>query len=247
MKPLLIVISGFLAFFWANVGMAQVVPPLPTPHAARMITVLGEAQDQVAPDRAVMSVSLISKDQELNKAKQDNDALVGKLVGITQEYKIPKEKVMTSNVYIAPEYSYNNNKRQFIGYTVSRSLRITIDDISIHERLLASLVDAKIDQVNGVDFTLADPEAHAKTVRLRALENAKEKAQALAAAAGGKLGKALNITTGSALSLSPVPYPPQPMAMKAEGFSRSSNSSVAASLPGMITVSKTVVVTYELE
>jgi len=211
------------------------MPPTP-----RMITVSGEASEQVAPDRAILTVSLVSKNRDLNITKRENDQMVEKLVAIAREFKIAKEKIATSGVYISPEYNYVQNKQQFIGYTVNRTLRITMDDISIHERVLSAIVDAKIDQVNGVEFALADPEKLVKNVRVKAVENARAKAQALAEAAGTKLGQVMNISTVD----SGVMLPPRPMtAMRAE----MADSSVAPSLPGMIDLRESVTVSYALE
>jgi len=231
MKPILVL----AALFAASPAFAQ----MPTPP--RMITVSGEASEQVAPDRAILTVSLVSKNRELNVAKRENDQMVEKIVAIAREFKIAKEKIATSNVYISPEYNYINNKQQFIGYMVNRTLRITMDDISIHERVLSAIVDAKIDQVNGVEFALADPEKLAKNVRVKAVENARVKAQALAEAAGAKLGQVLNISTVDSGVMSPRPM----MAMLKSTMA--TESSVAPSLPGMIDLRESVTVSFALE
>jgi uncharacterized protein YggE len=223
---------------WAAPAFAQTPPQM-----LRMITVSGEAEEQASPDRAILTVSLVSKNKDLSAAKSENDAMVEKLVAISRDFKIAKEKVATSNVQISPEYNYDKGKQQFIGYQVSRNLRITMDDITIQERVLSAIVDAKIDQVNGVEFTLADPEARAKNVRVKAVENAHEKAAALATAAGAKLGQVIAIsTTGDN-----VMPPPRPMMMKAMMDSAAGQSSVAPSLPGMITLHESVTVSYALE
>ncbi len=233
MKRLLAFIAAVFILFSANNSTAQ-VPPL-----ARMITVSGEASEDVAPDQAVLSLSLVSKDKELNTAKRNNDEMVEKLVAIAQNFKIPKEKIATSNLSVAPEYSYDNGKQRFVGYTVSRSLRMTIDHLPIHERVLSAVVDAKIDQVNGIEFTLADKESHAKNVRVRAVMNARERAQALAAAAGVKLGQVLNISTAD--------MPPQPIYGRMMMAEAKGGDSVAPSLPGMITLRESVTVSFGLE
>lgn len=231
MKTLLIFLAVFALS--GSPALAQMPP--------RMITVSGEASEDVAPDRAILSLSLASRDTDLSKAKRDNDQMVEKLVTIARDFKIPKEKIATSGMHIAPEYDYDKGQRRFRGYMVSRSLQMTMDDLSIHERVLSAVVDAKIDQVNGVQFTLADQEAHAKTVRVKAVENARERASALAAAAGAKLGQVMMISTTGTAPM-PMPYPRmEAMAMQADG------GSVAPSLPGMITLSESVTVSFALE
>ncbi len=211
----------------------------------RTITVSGESSEQIAPDQAVLSISLVSRDKSLAAAKQHNDKLAEKLVQIAYEYKIPKEKITTSQLYIAPEYNYRpkDNKREFAGYTVNRSLHITIDKLDIHERLLSAIIEAEIDQVNGIDFRLSDPEKHASALRVKAFGNAKAKAAALAQAAGAKLGQALTINTMDVST--PIPGP-RPMMMAARADA-GAEMSVAPSLPGMIELRQAVTVVFGLE
>lgn len=239
MKKLLITLALALA---CPPAWAQMPPPPPMP---RTITVYGEASEQVPPDQAILSLTLQSKDKSLNVAKQRNDDMVKKLVALTNDFKIPKEKVATSGLYIAPEYRYDNESRgqEFIGYIVNRSIRITIDQLEIHERLLSSIIDAKIDQVNGMEFALAKPEDYAGKVRIRAYDDAKAKAEALSKAAGMKLGQPISIsTTGS------VPVLPSPMPAGAEArMMMADKASVAPSLPGLILVNQSVTVMFALE
>ena len=210
---------------------------------SRSITVSGESSEQFAPDQAILSVSLVHHDKELAVAKRQNDELTEKLVNIAREFKIPKEKIATSQLYISPEYEYNNKGRTFTGYAVNRSLRITIDNLDIQERLLSAIVDAKVDQVNGIEFRLADPEKYAAGLRTKAFENAKAKAASLAQAAGAKLGPAITINTSDVAMPIPGPRPVMMMAKAAD----MAESSVAPSLPGMVELRQSVTVTFGLE
>lgn len=251
--------SAFLALFttpvWAQTPPApQPVPPPPA-HAApppgemRSITVSGEASDDVAPDQAVFSIAISSKNKDLNKAKQDNDAQLNKLVAVTKDFQIPTEKVATSNISISPQYQYNHNNqtnqndrndRQFDGYLVSRNLRITLDNLSQHEKLLSAMVAAKIDEVWNVEFKLADPEKYTAKIRAAAYANAKAHAESLAQAAGAKLGAPIMIVNGSNMPMLPHPFAGRAMAAPVE-------VSEAPSLPGMVSLRENVTVTFGLE
>jgi uncharacterized protein YggE len=210
----------------------------------RAITVSGEAKEEVAPDQAVLSGQILSKAKQLATAKLDNDKLAQRVYEITKKFEIPKEKIAASNVYISPEYNYNNktNKQELIGYIVSRNLSITMEKLDVHEQLLSALVEAGIDQVNSVAFTIAKPEAREDALRVKAVQNAKARAEMLAGAAGAKLGKVITINMEGAYA---PPVMPMRM-MKAEAAGGVANSS-APSLPGMNMMSQRVSVTFELE
>jgi uncharacterized protein YggE len=120
-----------------------------------------------------------------------------------------------------------------------------MDSLNIHEKLLSAIVEAKIDQVNGIEFRLAKPEERAMQLRVKAFENAKAKAAALAEAAGAKLGKVLVIsTTSNSINM---PSPPMPMFAKAMRADSSAEMSVAPSLPGMVELEESVSAAFSLE
>ncbi len=216
----------------------------PQPHPLRMISVTGEAHEDIVPDQAVLNISLVSRNISLQEAKQANDKLTEKLVAITKEFEISKNDVATSNLYVSPEYNYDNGKQRLTGYVVNRSLRITMKKLDIHERLLSKVVEAGVDQVGGVEFGLADPESHMLKVRAKAFENAKAKAELLAKTAGMALGsKPVSISLGGAQP----PVMPMPMMAKMADAAMESGGSVAPSLPGMSTIRETVSVTFEME
>lgn len=232
----------------AQVQAVQPVPAAGPGTPMRSISVQGQAQGEYEPDQAVISFSVVSHDKVLAEAKKANDQTLQKLVAVTQKYEIPKEKVVPSGVYISPEYNYNTNTKngrpQIVGYSVSRNMRITTKDLARQEELLSALIDVKIDQVNNVEFQLAEPEKFASQVRVKAFENAKARAAALAEAAGAKLGPALFITTNGGMNI--PPHMPMPMmAMAERGMAK--DASVAPSMPGAITMNETVDVTFALE
>jgi len=228
-----------LTAFFININSAFADAP------PRMIAVSGEAREEVQPDQAVLSGQLVSKAKKLSAAKEENDKLANRLLAIAKQFDIPKDKISASNVYISPEYVWNQaqNKQDQVGYIVTRNLSITMDKLDVHERVLSALIDNGIDQVNGVNFTLAHPEALADKLRVKAVKNARARAEMMAEAAGAKLGKVIMISAGGAMP------PPMPMmeGRMLMAMSKAADSAPAPSLPGVITFQENVSVTFELE
>jgi len=221
---------------------AQMPPPMPP-----TISISGEAKEEVTPDQAIITATLMSREPKLETAKKNNDVLLEKVIQIAQEFKIPREKIKPSYMNISPEYTYNNaqQKQELVGYIVSRTLQITLDKLDNHERVLAALVDAKVDQVSGVDFRVSNPDAISDRLRVKAMQNAKAKAEALAVAAGVKLGKPFSIQASGGYM--PPPMPMMRGAMMAMADGGMEKSSVAPSLPGMVEIRETVNVVFVLE
>jgi len=231
-----------LMFSLATPAFAQMPPPMPP-----TIAISGEAKEEVVPDQAVITATLTSREAKLDVAKRNNDAQLEKILQLAQEFKIPKEKIKPSYMNISPEYTYNNaqQKQELVGYIVSRTLQITLDKLENHERVLSALVDAKVDQVSGVDFRVSNPEAIADRLRIKAMENARAKASALATAAGVKLGKPFSIQASGGYT--PPPMPMMRGAMMAMADGAAEKSSVAPSLPGMVEIRETVNVVFFLD
>lgn len=209
----------------------------------RSVTVSGEGKVETVPDRALLPVTVETKDKSLSAAKQANDRRMDALLKVTASFSIPNDKVKTSGVYIAPQYRWEEktNKQIFETYVVSRSITITIDPLDQAEKLLAKLTESGIDQIQGIQFTLSNPEALEANARKLAVQDARGKAQALAEAAGAKLGKVLTITTGGG------GYTPRPMMARAMDMKAEAASAPPPVLPGMTEINENVTIVYELE
>lgn len=217
------------------------MPPPPTP---RMIAVSGQAHMEVVPDQAVLNVSVVSHSKDLNEAKQENDKLTKAVRNIALDLKIPERNIATSNLFISPQYNYQNNKQVMDGYLINRSLRITMDTMDVHERLLSQVIVAGVDQVSGVEFMLKNPETEEQKLRAEAVKNAESKAKVLAEAAGVELGKPISISSGGEVPMMP------PMSMQLKTMSASAGESAqseAPTLPGMIRLQQSVSVVYEIK
>lgn len=222
-------------------AFAQMPPP--PGSMPRMLSVSGEAHMEIAPDQAVLNVSVVSRNQELNPAKQANDKLTKTVTDIALGLGIKKDKIATSNLYVSPEYDYVNGRQQLKDYIINRSLRITMDTMDVHERLLSQVIAAGVDQVGGVEFKLADPESVDQKLRAEAVKNAYARAKVLADTAGVELGKPISIATGGAAPI----VQPMPMMAKTMDVVQEASSSVAPSLPGMITLQQSVSIVYEIK
>lgn len=249
-----VLVGGFLAFvvhvLWVSYpasaqGVQGLAPSASTGmlQMPRTISVSGEAHDEFAPDSAVVSLSLVNRDSALETAKSLNDQALERLLGVTSKFSITKEDVSTSSVYISPEYNYGRKEKpQLVGHQVSRSLRITLKDLSVQEKFLSALVAAKVDQVNGVEFQITDTEKPLAQLRVKAFELAKRKAEGLAEAAGVKIGQVIQISVDS--NIMPVPQPMFAMAANAE---MARQDSVAPAVPGNVNLNSVVHVVFALE
>jgi uncharacterized protein YggE len=78
-------------------------------------------------------------------------------------------------------------------YVVRKSIAIKLTKISSFDAIMTGLVTNGVNHVQGVDFRTTELRKHKDKAREMAIHAAKEKAEAMAAALGMKVGKPLHI------------------------------------------------------
>jgi uncharacterized protein YggE len=127
---------------------------------------------------------------------------------------------------------------QRYGYTVTRSIDVTVDAVDRAGAVVDAGVAAGATGVNGVSFVLRDPHGAQRAAQGAALDDAVQQARALAAAAGVRLVRILSIAPGAAAVPAPRLMRMAPMAMTA---------AVPTTIdPGNLTVEAQVTLQYEI-
>ena len=162
-----------------------------------LITVSGQAEIGVTPDMAVFSLRVVTLDKDLARAKALNDESVKKTLALARNYQIAPEDVQTNYISVEMRNSDDSDDDKppvFLGYEVSKRLVLTLRDISRTESLLADVIRAGVNRVEGVDFRTTQIRKHKDRARQMAIRAAQEKAIALTKEIGQTIGKAHTIT-----------------------------------------------------
>jgi hypothetical protein len=81
---------------------------------------------------------------------------------------------------------------------VRRSIVVTLRDVKRFEELLAAVLESGTNRVDGLEFRTTALRKHRDAARALALKAAREKAEAMAAELGCKVGKPVTISEGAA-------------------------------------------------
>ncbi|MFH1454700.1 MAG: SIMPL domain-containing protein [Armatimonadota bacterium] len=206
----------------------------------RYITVTGDAEIKVVPDEIVISLGVQTNDKNLNTAKDENDKIVRQVLAITKKYGIDQKQVQTSRINIEPKYRYYNNQKTFEGYFVSKTIVITLKDISKFEDLFSACLETGVNNVYGVAFQTTELRKYRDKARIMAIKAAYEKAKALAGELDQKIGKPYMIQENAVNRY----YGARAQNVMASEGSGQSEDTLA---PGEITVNASVTVKFELE
>lgn len=221
---------------------------------ARVITVTGDAEVRVVPDEVVLTLGVETLDVELDAAKRQNDNIVKAAIDLAKQHGVKPEHIKTEYLSVEPRYRDSYEKRDFLGYYVRRTLVLTIQDLNKFEELLAAELKAGVNYVHGVDFRTTELRKHKDTARAMAIKAAKEKAAALAAELGLRLGDPQTIREDQSGSWSW--YSSWWGAGWASGMAQNASQNAAggaggaslegATAPGQITVRAQVTVSFDL-
>lgn len=183
----LILIAVFMFTGWA-------MSDNPQPAAeAGSITVSGEAEVRIMPDEVILRLGVETSDKNLSTAKRQNDQIIAKVQAVAKQFNIPAEHVQTDYLNIEPRYNDGYMQREFVGYFVHKTVAITLRDLTKFEDVLSALLESGVNYVHGIEFRTTDLRTYRDEARELALEAAREKATAMAAALDQKIGEPRSI------------------------------------------------------
>jgi len=207
-----------------------------------LITVTGTADINVLADKADLTVGVESRDKDLLVAKADNDSRVKKLMALARAEGIASKDIQTSRLSMSAQYS-DEKIPKLTGYRVSQYVKLTLTDLTKYEDLMTKALNAGVNQVSGIDFYAAHPEKYKDEARLKAIQAAHDKAVAVAAQLGQKVGKAWEIKEGSSAG---VVYPNANVSFITKSSTAGEDEDATVS-GGEVTISESVTVSFLLE
>ncbi|HET9135336.1 MAG TPA: SIMPL domain-containing protein [Candidatus Kapabacteria bacterium] len=214
----------------------------------RTISVQGTAEVMVAPDQVEISMSVETNNVTLDKAREENDSKVSAILAMVKKMGVEDKYIQTDYMSVEPRYDqkYGDNgqpsERVFLGYYMTKHLSITLRDVTKYEKLIAEALKLGTNYVNGATFGISDSRKIKDQARLDAIKSAKEKATALAAELGQKVGKPLMISEGTNSY-----YPATANTWRAESKVYDGNNEGVSTAPGQIKLEAEVSVVFELE
>jgi uncharacterized protein len=230
-----------LALLMLTAPAQQPNPPL------RLLSVTGDAEVKVAPNLVVLSMAVESVDKTIAKAKSANDSAMGKAIATLQKQGVAAKDLQTDQLRIEPideqGYAYRAQKEP-TGYKVSKSLTATLRDVSKFEALLTAVLEAGANRVDGIDFQTTELRTLRDQARAAAIKAAQEKATAMAALLGLKVGKPREVSESPQGSIfQPRAAMLQNVSMNAGGGGGSGEAFAA----GVISVKASVSITFDVE
>jgi uncharacterized protein YggE len=210
-----------------------------------LISVSGEGQASIAPDMAVVTLSVIKQSKTAQDALDQDNKAMGAVLATLKNGGIAERDLQTSGFAIQPQYNYPPAKDgqqqppELTGYQVTNGLTVRIRDLGKLGGIIDQAVGLGINQGGDIQFVNDKPDAAIEAARRDAMVDAAAKAKTLAEAAGVKVGHVIDITENAVRSA------PQPM-MRPMMLKQASDAAVPVAA-GENSYNVVVNVTYALE
>jgi uncharacterized protein YggE len=181
-----------------------------TQEQPRTITVNASGTVEREPEQGVVLFAVESEAANARAAADANAQKMVQLVAALRRAGLSDRHIRTVSYELRPEYTRENRGEEpprITKYRAINMVQATVDTVTRMGAVIDAAIGAGANRVANIRFQLRDPHAaHLEAVQL-AMRNARREAQAVAEAAGQRLGPPLNISTGGYQP----PGPPMPM------------------------------------
>ncbi|MEK7134278.1 MAG: SIMPL domain-containing protein [Patescibacteria group bacterium] len=175
-------------------------------------SVSGEGRVTAIPDIAEVSATVLTEGgTDLAALQKKNSDKGNAVVAFVKEKGVEDKDVKTQNYTIEPRYQYTPCSYEYgkvcppaeiVGYSIRQTISVKVRNFDAIGDILKGVVDRGANTVSGPSFTIDDPKETQAEARIEAMTDARTKAEAIAKAAGFKLGKIQYISEGGG----PTPY-----------------------------------------
>jgi uncharacterized protein len=232
----LITVLALGAILSACVPASITVQPQPV---QRTITVNGTGKVTLTPDIAHITIGVHTQNASAKAAVAENSTQAQAVTAAIKALGVADKDIQTSNFSIYAQQQFDNNgKPTEIVYVVDNSVNITVRDLSKLGSLLDSTVNSGANNINSIQFDVADKTGALSQARLAAVADARKQADELTKATGVTLGVVQSISYYDNTAPITVQYAKAEMAVS------------AASVPvqaGSMEISTTVNIVYGLK
>ena len=184
----------------------------------RTVSVSGQGEVQAEPDQAFVTLGVESRKTRLEEARAEVTKTVEAVLKLTRDLKIDQKYVRSTRVNVQPEYNWDNNARErnLIGYFVSRQVEVELRDLEKLGTLLERATDLGVNQLGDPRLESSKRRDLEREALAKAVQDARLNAEAVAKAAGARIGAARSISASSGFVPAPMMQRMKVMAMASD-------------------------------
>ena len=212
MKKLIRVIGLLLVLNSNAITSQQVFNSFPGIQGSTIssVTVQGHGSITMPPDQATLRFSISDKGRNLEMIKNKVGNVTSGFLEFAENMNIKKKNLRTTNINIFPEYTYipKTGKRIFDGYKINRDITVNLENLTLLGQLIEGAINLGVNNINPPMFSSKNASEVNIKLHTLAMEDAKNKAIALATSVNATIGRAIDV------SAVPISFQPRPTEMR---------------------------------
>jgi uncharacterized protein YggE len=210
-------------------------------HLESLLSVSGSGETRLAPDEATVRLGTQAQAPTAKAAQDQVNRVTAAILAAIEKLEVPAAAIQTSQLSLGPVYSNprGNDQPRIAGYQAGNTVSVTLDRLERIGPVVDAGLAAGANQLEGVSFSLRDDTAARSAALGQAVNQARHKAEALAAALRVRLVEIAEVSEEGASRVVPqyaeMRAMAAPMAMAATPVS-----------PGELTIRASVTLRYRL-
>lgn len=202
------------------------------------ITLMGRGAIEKAPDMAMINVGVQVEAKTAADAMAQQASQMNGVFAAVKASGIAERDMQTGSMSLNPVYEYPNNARpRLTGYQASNAITIKVRKLDTLGKTLDAVVKGGGNTINGISFSVDQPEKFQNEARVEAIRDAAAKAELYAQAVGYKVKRIVTISEQEY-----YPQPPMPVMMRMQDMAAEATPIAA----GEVSLVQTVNVVFEL-
>ena len=235
----LVVMTTSLILFNAMVTNAQ-----DSSDRARIVSVTGVGEVAAQPDEATIRFNVVTRDVDPETVRMKNADASQQAINSIRDLGVDEGSIQLEQLSLNAVREWDPEQRKHIemGFEVNRGISVELVDLDLVPTIVAHVVQSGANRIREVRYGLSNNEQVQANALSKAVANARFKATTMLETLNETLGRAVEVREQSTRIPSPV----------ARGYAtaaveKSSDPNPEAYAPGMIEISATVMVTFEIE
>ena len=151
------------------------------------LLVTGESDAKVPPDTAVVTLSVVTQSRGALDAQQQNARKSEAVINAVKAVAGASPEVETSDYSLEPQRDYGGGMPRIVGYEARNTVRVTTAALDSVGAVIDAATGAGANSVEGVGFILRESNQARGRALGDASRQAMQKAEAMAAAMGGRI------------------------------------------------------------
>ncbi len=166
----------------------------------RVLQVTATGKIAATPDMVIITSGVVTQAKTAREALSQNTTATAAMIAELKAAGIENRDIQTAGLSVQPRYAkvrkQSNDEptmRDIVGYTVTNDVRVRIRDLSRAGTILDAVVGVGANRMHGLQFAVSNADDLAIKAEADAVKRAKDRAEAIAEAAGIELGRILTI------------------------------------------------------